>query len=88
MKAQNIVQSGMLDTEVTQKIKKKFIRGVVRQQQRPLLLAGYFVKKYVSKKSFFLFLFFLAIFLFIRKRSPQAATVFIVFCVDILPFCI
>jgi len=67
MKAQNIVQGGMLDTEVSQAATKKFIRGVVRQQQRPLLLAGYFVKKYVSKKSFLL-LFFLCYFSF----YPQA----------------
>lgn len=87
MKAQNIVQGGMLDTEVTQTAANKFIRGVIRQQQRPLLLAGYFVKKYVSKIFSPTFLI-LAFFLFVRNRSPQAATVFIVFYVDILPFCI
>lgn len=76
MKAQNIVQGGMLDTEEGQKAAtKKFIRGMIRQEQRPLLLARNFVKKYVSKKLFSYFFSF-AIFLFIRKQSASSNRIY------------
>lgn len=74
MKEQNIVQGGMLDTEVTQAVaNNKFIRGWIRQKQRPLLLAGYFVKKYVSKifsLTFFPLLFFFLSASAVRKQQP------------------